>query len=349
MAPPANIPPAGTAQDPLSAPLSLVIPVYNRPEDIAECLARLGPSLPHLLEVLVVDDGSRDGRTPEAAEAAIAALEAAGAPAGQVRLIRQPNGGPGAARNTGAREARGEWLVFLDSDDFWLPWSGEVIAAAIQAHPEAVGIFFQARPFARPQETEAWPRVAPVEKVYPNFFALTGATPRIIRIGAGYFAIRRDTFLSVDGFVPGLRGSEDSDFYYRIGMRGQFVALEEPAVIARRTGGDDSLTLNMAALSEGLYFLMEGRRSGRYAEVPRKLLDASLSDLLAFWIHALFWGGWGREAYDLLLRQGGFGIMMRHGQAKAAMKLLAMPALATIRPKNHRFRWRPKAGGQGRP
>lgn len=318
--------------------VSLVIPVYNRPALITDCLMSLAPSLPELVEVVVVDDGSTDGgRTPAAVEAAIAALGAGD----RIRLLRQQNAGPGAARNTGAAAATGDWIAFLDSDDLWLPWSGRALKAAITRNPEAVVIFENARPFARIEEVAGWTEEPVAEKRHDDFFAVTRVTPRVIRIGSGYFAIRREVFTESTGFVPGLRGSEDTDLFYRIADAGGYVSLEYPALIARRTGGDDSLTLNMSALAEGLYYLMDGRRDGRYGPV-RPEMDAALADLLAFWIHALFWGGWGREAYDLLLRRGGFGILMRHGRRKQALKLLAVPALSLVRPRNHRFSWRPK-------
>ncbi|MEI4488222.1 glycosyltransferase family A protein [Frigidibacter sp. MR17.14] len=317
--------------------VSLVIPVYNRPALITDCLRSLAPSLNELVEVIVVDDGSTDGKTPQAVEAAILA---AGAPA-KIRLVQQKNAGPGAARNTGAAAARGEWIAFLDSDDLWLPWSGRALREAIQRNPQAVVIFGNARPFARIGEVADWIEEAVSEKRHDDFFAVTRIKPRVIRIGSGYFAIRRETFAASTGFVPGLRGSEDTDLFYRIASAGGYVSLEYPALVARRTGGDDSLTLNMSALSEGLFYLMDGRRDGRYGPI-RPEMDAALADLLAFWIHALFRGGWGREGYDLLLRQGGFGIMMRNGQRRAALKLIAVPLLSLIRPRNYSFSWRPR-------
>mgnify|MGYP003643738775 CR=1 FL=1 len=318
--------------------ISLVIPVYNRPDMIATCLKSLAPSLEHLRDVIVVDDGSTDNATPAAIEATISEMGAGDT----IRLIRQENAGPGAARNTGVAAATGDWIAFLDSDDLWLPWSGKELCDCIERHPDIAAIFENARPFADLSEVSAWTQEPLREVVHEDFFALTRVRPRIVRTGSGYFAIRRHIFAQSGGFVPGLRGSEDSDFFYRIAREGAFVALEYPALIARRTGGDDSLTLNMSALSEGLYFLMEGRRSGRYGP-PDRDLDHSLADLLAFWIHALFYGGWGREAYDLLLRRGGFGLMMRNGHRKNALKLVSIPVLSVIRPRNHKFSWRPKA------
>lgn len=325
--------------------ISLVIPVYNRPDDITQCLASLAPSLSCLAEVLVVDDGSPDGKTPDAVEAAIAALEAEGAVPGVVRLIRQANGGPGAARNTGVAAAQGDWIVFLDSDDLWLPWTGLAIFSALQQNPGLSAMFMDVLPFETVAELAQVVPGPSETLVFDSFFDLQARKPAVARLGGGYFAVRRDLFLATDGFVPHLRGAEDTDLFYRLGTMkaGPVLALRGPVPVAMRTSNTDSLTLNMAALSEGLYFLLDGRKNGRYAAAPQTKLDRSLADLMAFWIRTLLWGGWGREAYDLMLRRGALSLMLRNGQARAAAKLLAAPALAVIRPRNHRFRWRPRA------
>ena len=88
---------------------SVVVPTYRRPTELARCLAalsRLDPEGPSF-EVLVVDDGGGAASDPAAA-----------APASAIgwRLIRRPHLGPAAARNAGAREARGRWLAFTDDD-----------------------------------------------------------------------------------------------------------------------------------------------------------------------------------------------------------------------------------------
>jgi hypothetical protein len=92
--------------------VSVVIPCYDAAGFIGEALdSVLAQSYPSY-EVLVVDDGSPD--TP--------ALEAALAPySSRIRYVRQENQGPGGARNTGVRNARGELVAFLDSDDAWSP------------------------------------------------------------------------------------------------------------------------------------------------------------------------------------------------------------------------------------
>jgi glycosyltransferase involved in cell wall biosynthesis len=94
----------------VSPTVSVIIPAYNAEACVDTAIkSALGQTVSPL-EVLVVDDGSRD-RTAEVAAAF-------GPP---VRVIRQANAGPAAARNHGAREARGEWLALLDADDAWKP------------------------------------------------------------------------------------------------------------------------------------------------------------------------------------------------------------------------------------
>jgi glycosyltransferase involved in cell wall biosynthesis len=93
--------------------VSVVIPTYNRRDVIVTAIgSALAQDVPGI-EVLVVDDGSTDGTAAELSR------EHAAEP--RVRVIRRPNGGPPAARNTGIDHARGEYLALLDSDDVWLP------------------------------------------------------------------------------------------------------------------------------------------------------------------------------------------------------------------------------------
>jgi glycosyltransferase involved in cell wall biosynthesis len=92
-------------------PLTLIIPVFGRPEALDRALRSVDDQdgLPE--EVIVVDDGSP---VPSAIDADLARRL-------NVRLIRhERNRGPAAARNTGMREARTDWITFLDSDDYLL-------------------------------------------------------------------------------------------------------------------------------------------------------------------------------------------------------------------------------------
>ncbi len=108
------------------AEISVVIPTFNRaglvPLAIRSVLAQTHPAA----EIIVVDDGSAD-RTPEV-------LVEFGP---RIRAIRQENGGLSAARNTGIKAAKTEWVAFLDDDDEYAPDRLSRAAESIARHPSA--------------------------------------------------------------------------------------------------------------------------------------------------------------------------------------------------------------------
>lgn len=106
--------------------VSTIIPVYNRAAMLREAVASVVAQTYRPIEIIVVDDGSTD--------------ETAGVADDLqndfTRVIHQPNGGVGAAREAGRRMARGEFIQHLDSDDLLLPEKFERQVAGFRAHPE---------------------------------------------------------------------------------------------------------------------------------------------------------------------------------------------------------------------
>ena len=90
--------------------ISVVIPTYNRQNTITYCLKSVLAQTYKNFEILVVDDGSTDQTVPIVSEICDP----------RIRLIEaKKNGGAQAARNIGIKAAKGEWIAFLDSDDYW--------------------------------------------------------------------------------------------------------------------------------------------------------------------------------------------------------------------------------------
>lgn len=318
-------------------PVTVLVPLYNRAALIPETLASLGPALDAGFEVLVVDDGSSDGGP------AIVARAAAERSDGRLRLISQTNAGPGAARNTGAGEARGAWLAFLDSDDLWFPWTPRHLLAAIAAQPEAVAIFPHARRFTAPDMPGLWQEDAVERHSYASYPAMYNAIRRSKtrgNVGGGCSAIRRDVFLRLGGFEPHLRGSEDTDLFFRMADLGPVLRIDAPIMIGVRAYESGTLSGNMTAVHEGLDWLLQHRWSGRYPQGPASI-DPALADILEFFLRALFSARHGQAAYRLLLRRGGARILLAEGRYKVLAKLLATPVLAVVRPRNYAFGWRP--------
>lgn len=97
--------------------ISIIIPVYNVKDYLERCVKSVLAQTLHSVEILLIDDGSTDG------SAGLCDQYAAQHP--QIKVIHQLNGGLSAARNTGIKAAQGEYLLFVDSDDYIEPESCE--------------------------------------------------------------------------------------------------------------------------------------------------------------------------------------------------------------------------------
>ncbi|MGD9688659.1 MAG: glycosyltransferase family 2 protein [Phycisphaerales bacterium] len=104
--------------------LSVIIPMHNAGATIARALDSLRSQRVGDWQAIIVDDGSRD------AGAGARIVEHAAEHDGRIRLIRQENGGVCSARNRGLDEARGEWVLFLDADDWMLPGGVDALLLA---------------------------------------------------------------------------------------------------------------------------------------------------------------------------------------------------------------------------
>lgn len=98
----------------MNAPrVSVILPCYNSEKYLNQCLDSILNQTLEDMEVICVDDGSSDST--------LEILRSYARMDSRVRVLTQPNGGAGAARNNGLRQARGEFLSFLDADDFFEP------------------------------------------------------------------------------------------------------------------------------------------------------------------------------------------------------------------------------------
>lgn len=109
--------------------VSTIIPVYNRPAMLGEAVSSVLNQGYRPIEIIIVDDGSTDDTGSVAENLAMANPEV-------VRVIHQKNSGPGLAREAGRKQARGEFIQYLDSDDLLLPRKFELQVAGLNAHPE---------------------------------------------------------------------------------------------------------------------------------------------------------------------------------------------------------------------
>ena len=311
--------------------LSIITPLYNRAWCIADSIASIGLA-GQPAELIIVDDGSTDGSVAAAREA-VATLGLGD----QVTITSQANAGPGAARNTGAALARGEWLVFLDSDDLWLPWTLPRLVAALGAADPAVELVFpQSRSFADVDELAGLAEAPLASVIEPDLAAAARRHPGH-EFGSCNAAIRRSAFQALGGFTDAVRCSEDSDLFLRVA--GAVLLITAPVMVAVRRGPHASLTGNVREVLRGVDFMITAEKAGHYR--------GNADDRAAFMAGACAYGiriALATGHPRLALRRY-FAHLPRLMHARTRPYLLRLPLtplLHLIRPATYPFRLRPR-------
>jgi glycosyltransferase involved in cell wall biosynthesis len=221
--------------------VSVIVPAYNASRHILQCLDSIAAQRGGVpVEIIVVDDGSTDD-TREKVEAF-----------GRARLIQQENAGPSAARNRGIREAKGEFVAFLDSDDLWTEDKLAVQMSLFRAHPEAALIFgdclkfndkghFEQSFFAEACLTEGfWEHPAFVKDAYVKLF-------RINYIPTGSVVLRKSCLEKSGLFDESRRYVEDLDLWLRVAYH--FPLAYTPHVCQLKRQHEECVSNNVQAMT----------------------------------------------------------------------------------------------------
>jgi glycosyltransferase involved in cell wall biosynthesis len=200
--------------------VSVIIPAFKAAHTIARAVDSVLTQTSPTAEVIVVDDGSPDD------------IASALVPYGdRVTLIRKPNGGAASARNLGIERATGEFIAFLDADDYWEPWKLERQLAVFQRHPEvglvAGNFYSQDMTGARVIVMASNQRKVPFETVLE--LDEDAAFRAAISIWTGVLMVRRRV-LGNERFVPGLEPAEDRDLWIRLVTKAPIYFVSEPLV-----------------------------------------------------------------------------------------------------------------------
>ena len=216
---------------------SIIVPVYNRPDEVGELLASLSRQTVKDFEVIVVEDGSSI-RCEDVCKQFAGVLD--------LHYYEKENSGPGQSRNYGAERARGDWLIVLDSDVVLPKGYLAAVEESLSPNPSPVergddeseaspigGRLEGASAFGGPDT--AHPEFTPVQKAISysmtSFFTTGGIRggkkkgaldkfyPRSFNMG-----VRRDVYQQLGGFSR-MRFGEDIDFSYRIVEAGHQTAL----------------------------------------------------------------------------------------------------------------------------
>ena len=191
--------------------ISVVIPLYNKREEIAATLESVLVQSVQPLEIIVVDDGSTDGSADLVAERF----------GHRVVLIEQANGGVSAARNTGIEAAKGDYIALLDADDFWAAHYLEEITALIKSYPQA-GTLATSYQYCEGDQSYVNPKIRFDKKVFKAdlldcYFAV--AAKGDLPFNASSVVMKKSLLESLRGFPINEPMGEDQDVWSRAALR----------------------------------------------------------------------------------------------------------------------------------
>jgi glycosyltransferase involved in cell wall biosynthesis len=189
--------------------VSAIIPAYNAEGFIARAIDSVLRQTHRNVEIIVVDDGSTDST--------VALIQSYGE---RVRLISQRNGGPSRARNTGVSSSSGEYLAFLDADDWWDPTKIEQQISSLQTNPSVIASYTSLR--LRYADGRAAVALAcDPAKLWP---ALRICNPGI---PPSCVMVTRKAFDEAGGFNVDRKGCEDWELWFRLRQIGLFVLVPD--------------------------------------------------------------------------------------------------------------------------
>ncbi len=203
---------------------SVIIPLYNKAPYVAKAIQSVLSQTCQDFELIVVDDGSWDE------SAAIVEDLLRQSDAFQCRLLRQANAGVSTARNNGVAASQGEYLCFLDADDWWEPTFLEEMKRLIEEFPQA-GIYGTG--YTIVNETKNKTRIAPIG-VEPGFvkgeinYCQVYAKTLCMPLTSISVCIPKAVFDQENGFKPTLKLGEDFDLWIRVALKHKVVFLNQP-------------------------------------------------------------------------------------------------------------------------
>lgn len=207
----------------MSPAVSIIVPTFNRLKYLRRTLASVFQQTFQDWELLIADDGS-DGDTR-------AYLQTLADPRVRVLWLRH-SGRPAVARNAALREAKGEYVAFVDSDDLWTPTKLQIQIASLRSRPRcrwSYTRFVLVDESGKPtdwQRLRSWP--------VPHGWIFDNLVKSETVIAVPSVMVCRRLLQQVGGFDEDLIMCEDYDLWLRLAARSEVDAIDEPCALVTR-------------------------------------------------------------------------------------------------------------------
>lgn len=262
--------------------VSVIIPTYNREKLIGRAIESVLAQTHPAYEIIVVDDGSTDGT-----KSALAPFN------GKIKYVHQANAGIAGARNRGIQESGGEYIAFLDSDDYWAPEKLAEQVRVLDACPK-VGIVFAPMPIVNEKgETLGRKPAGATGKNLRELLEFWGDLP------TSTVMTRRECFKKAGVFDPALPPMEDFDMWLRIARYYDLYEIEGK-VLAYYYRHSEQATSSKLKVYDGLVKIYT-KALKNFPEAPRELMLKRISSNQYTLSRIYFDDGRCREAFTNVL------------------------------------------------
>lgn len=229
---------------------SIIVPLYNKAPYICKTLYSVAAQTYVDYECIIIDDGSTDESRSVVEEWLSKNDLLCG---GRCRLVCQQNAGVAAARNNAAKEAKGEYVCFLDADDWWEPTFLQEMVQLIHDYPDA-GLYAANYVYYKPGKTHVALDMPTGYIDYPKSYLQSTAMP----VWTGTVAMPRRVFLEMGGFPAGVRLGEDFLLWAKTAMRYPVAFLNKPlAYYNNDVPATLRATRNLYAPEHNMLFLLD--------------------------------------------------------------------------------------------
>lgn len=201
---------------------SVILPLYNKAPYVSKAIKSVLSQTCTDYELVIMDDGSSDGSF-EVVEETIKGVE-------RCRIYRQSNAGASMARNNAVSLSKGDYVCFLDADDWWEPSFLESVSTLISEFPDAA---IYGTGYTIVNEAKHKTRVAAVgvesgfERGYINYCQVY-ANGMYMPLCTGSVCVKRSVFDEMGGFKEQLKLGEDFDLWIRIALKYKVAFLNVP-------------------------------------------------------------------------------------------------------------------------
>ena len=269
---------------------SIIIPLFNKAPYIKKALDSIVSQTYTDWECIIVDDGSTDGSAAICEEYLSTLYSVPNTRIENIRLISQPNSGVAAARNNGVKQSNGQFLCFLDADDWWKPPFLEEMDRLIAEYPDA-GLYASNYIYYKPGKTHVALSLPRGYMDYPKAYYEGDAMP----VWTGATCMPRKVFDEMGGFPQGIKLGEDFLLWAKTALHYPVVFSENPlAYYNNDVPASLRATRNLHATEYHMLFNLgplereiEQSTTDQQSAAWKQLLDKlRVSGLMDYWLSA---------------------------------------------------------------